>query len=158
MGKRTAGYGIVAIALGAVLLAGCAAQLAYRDGKELIAQDKVAEGLAQLEKAATLEPRNTEYRSAFLQTRDRITAKLLQQGERALAVGNVDEAGKEYGRVLAFDAANERAQAGLKDIADAQRHAAMLKEAGDLEKRDPDAAKAKLAAILVDNPRHDAAR
>jgi general secretion pathway protein D len=55
-----------------VLLAGCAAQQAFREGQQLVAQGRMHEGLARIEEANRLEPGVAEYRIAVLQVRDRI--------------------------------------------------------------------------------------
>ena len=141
-----------------VLLAGCAAQTAYREGKDLIAQDKVEQGLQKFQEAVRLDPHDARYKSAFLETRDRSVQALLEKADQALDKGQYVEADKLYNRILGFDASNERAKAGLQAIAMDQRHRQMLKEVATLvEKKDIPAAQAKLRAILTENPRQSEA-
>ena len=44
----------------ALLLSGCAAQMAYREGNELVAQDKVEAGLVKYQEALAADPTNVE--------------------------------------------------------------------------------------------------
>jgi general secretion pathway protein D len=148
------GAGLLALAL-----AGCAAQRAYREGNELVAQDKVAAGLMKLQEAVAADPGNAAYRAAWLRARDAATNRLLAQAERVLAEGRPELAQQEFGRVLAYDPANERARAGLRVIDADRRQAAMLADAqGAFEKKDYEQARQKLAAILTERPTFEAAR
>lgn len=138
-----------------VALAGCAAQLAYRDGKELVAQGKGEEGMIKFQEALAQEPRNAEYKGAYLQTRDRLIASYVEQADRLIDTGKRPDAEKRYQRALAIDPANERARAGLRMLDNDQRHAKILKEAeGAWEKKDVDTARFKLRTILNENPKH----
>lgn len=55
----------------ALLMGGCAAQQHFESGHKLLAQGRTAEGLAELEEANRLEPRNAAYRMAVIHTRER---------------------------------------------------------------------------------------
>ena len=44
----------------ALALAGCAAQMAYRDGRELIEKDQVEAGLLKLQEAIAKDPGNAQ--------------------------------------------------------------------------------------------------
>ena len=70
---------LAALPLLALALAGCAAQMAYRDGRNLVEQDKVEEGLLKYQEAIAQEPGNAVYKAAFLQARDRNAVRLLEQ-------------------------------------------------------------------------------
>ena len=50
-------------ALLAILLSGCAAQMAYREGNELVAQDKVEAGLSKYQEALAADPANVQYKT-----------------------------------------------------------------------------------------------
>jgi general secretion pathway protein D len=148
------GAGLVALAL-----AGCAAQRAYREGNELVAQDQVAAGLVKYQEAVAAEPGNALYRTAFLRARDTAVTRLLEQADRALADGKPELALQGYQRALQVDPANERGRAGLRLVDADRRQAAMLESAGAaVEKKDYDLARQKLNAILTERPTHDAAR
>ena len=57
----------------ALALAGCTAQMAYRDGQSLVAEDKVEAGLLKYQQAIAADPGNARYKSAYLNARDRST-------------------------------------------------------------------------------------
>ncbi|MBZ2206856.1 general secretion pathway protein GspD [Massilia sp. R798] len=150
---------LLALSLLAIALAGCAAQMAYRDGRDLVAQDKVEEGLLKYQEAIAKEPGNAVYRAAFLRERDRNALRLLDQAERHRAAGKGALALQDYSRVLAFDPANERARAGLLSVEMDERHARMLEAAAaSVDKKEFEQARLKLAAILAERPQHEQAR
>lgn len=142
-----------------VVLAGCAGQQAYRDGKELLAQDKVEAGLGKFKEAIGEDPHNVEYKEAYLQTRERAVYAWLDQADRHAAEGNRGEAEILYQRILTIDPGNDRARAGLRSLDMDSRHNRLLKEAETaLEKKEFDSAKLKLATVLNENPNNEAAR
>jgi general secretion pathway protein D len=146
-------------ALLALLLSGCAAQMAYREGNELVAQDKVEAGLSKYQEALAADPTNVIYKAAYLRARDAATNRLLPQADRELAEGKPDLAVADYRRVLAIDPLNDRARAGLRQVDADRRHAVLMDEArAALERKDYDTAKAKLTAILTERPTHEPAR
>ncbi len=136
-----------------IVLAGCAAQMAYRDGKDLVAQDKPEEALAKFQEALVRDPHNVEYRQAWLQTRERSIDAFLDQADRQAASGASDEARKLYQRVLKIDPANTKAQAGIKALDNEVREAVLLKEAdAALHKKDIELARQKVDQVLAENP------
>jgi general secretion pathway protein D len=141
-----------------LLLFGCAAQTAFREGKELVAHDKVEQGLQKFQEAVKLDPEDARYKSALLETRERSVNQYSTQADMALEKGQVLEAEKLYQRVLVIDPRNERAKAGLQSIALDQKHRQSLKEVAALiEKKDIPGAQAKLRTILTENPRQSEA-
>lgn len=139
-------------------LAGCAAQMAYREGKDLVAQGKVEQGLGKFQEAIAHDPRTAEYRAAYLQTRDRAVAGYIERADRQADAGQWDEAEKLYQRALSMDAASDRARAGLRAIEVSQRHTRLLSEARTAwEKKDAEGADHKLGLILSENPKHSEA-
>lgn len=152
---RVLGAGMLA----AWLLAGCAGMFAYSNGKDLVAQDKVEEGLGKFQEAMAQDPQNLEYRKAYLQTRERILYSYLEQADRVAASGNTESAGKLYRRVLGIDPGNERATTGLQKLERDERHDKLLKEGKTaLDNKDVATAKARLATVLAENPSHEASR
>jgi general secretion pathway protein D len=150
----------VVSALGvATLLAGCTAQRAYQEGNALVAQEQVGAGLAKYREAVAADPGNPVYRAALLRARDAATTRLVEQAERELAAGRVDAARAAYVEVLEVDPANERGRAGMRQIEAARRHGAMLEAArADVEKKDFEAARRTLSAILTERPAYEEAR
>ena len=150
---------MTAAALAALLLAGCAAQRAYQEGNALVAQEQVSAGLAKYREAVAADPGNPLYRAAFLRARDATATRLIEQAERDLAEGRAEEARAGYLRVLEVDPANERGRAGMRQVEADRRHSAMLDAAtADVEKKDYEAARLKLSAILTERPGHERAR
>lgn len=84
-------------------LAACAGMHAYRDGNALLAEGKFESGLAKLEEATRLEPKNAEYRIAFANRKLSIINGLNARGEAARQQGNLTEAEKAYSQNLAID-------------------------------------------------------
>jgi general secretion pathway protein D len=142
-----------------VTLAGCAAQMAYRDGKELVAQDKVEAGLTKFQEAIGRDPRNVEYKEAYLQTRERAGYSWLEQADRLAAAGKRTDAEKLYRRVLTIDPGSERARDGLMSLDMDLRHIQMLKDAESaLNNKEFDTARLKLATVRNENPSNEKAR
>jgi general secretion pathway protein D len=138
-----------------VALAGCAAQMAFRDGKGLIERGQVEEGLVKLHQAIEQDPRNLEYRKTFLQERDHALESFLEHADRLAAAGKTPAAARLYQRVLVIDPNNDRARAGMDAVEAVPRHARWLEEAqAAWDKQDVHLARQKLQAILAENPRH----
>ena len=150
----------LALPLAALLLAGCGSgQMAYREGRSLVAADKVEAGLAKYQQAIAADPGNPQYRMAYLQTRDRSTLRLLDQADRTLALGKAELAAQDYQRVLAIDPANERARLGMRAIESDMRHVRLLADGEALfAKGDYEGAQAKAGAVLTERPNHEQAR
>lgn len=156
---RFLNYRAWAGAAAAVLLAGCAAQMAYKDGRELVEQGHMREGLGKFEEASRMEPGSARYRLAVIQTRDRWVQAQNERAEALRRQDQLEEAEQAYRQVLGVDGGNERALAGLRATDQQRRTQAWLKEAqAALDKKDVDSTRAKLNAILLENPSHEAAR
>lgn len=143
----------------ALLLSGCAAQMAYNEGRTLVEQDKIEAGLIKYQQAVAAEPGNPKYKAAFLQTRDRNATRLLNQADRALAAGRVEQALQDYQRVLSIDPANERGRLGMRAIEADVRHARLMTDAeAALANGETEQARVQVAAILTERPAHEEAR
>jgi general secretion pathway protein D len=137
----------------AAVLCGCAAQSAYREGKDLIAQDQVEQGLQKFQEAIRLDPRGIEYKSAYAQTRERAITSYLDQADHLLNQGKYAEAEVLYDKVLRIDATNARAKNGLEAEKQNQRHLQLVKEAETaLAQNDPVVAQLRLRTVLSENP------
>ena len=95
----------------------------------------------------------------MLRARDRAAARLLEDAERRLASGQAALAAQDYGRVLAFDPANERARAGLRQVEADARHVKLMNAANEaFEQKDMETARQHAAAVLTERPEHEPAR
>ena len=141
------------------LLLGCTAQRAYQEGNALVARQQVSAGLVKYQEAVAADPGNALYRAALLRARDATATRLVEQAERELVAGRTDAARNAYRQVLEVDPANERGLAGMRQIEADRRHAALLDAArADVGKKELDAARQKLGAILSERPGHEGAR
>ncbi|AVR96000.1 secretin N-terminal domain-containing protein [Pseudoduganella armeniaca] len=140
-------------------LSGCAAQMAYRDARDLIEKDQVEAGLLKLQEAISADPGNAQYRATYLQARDRAIMRYLDQAERQTAEGQRALALQNIQRVLALNPQNERARNALRALDMAERHERLLADAKDLvAKGEFDQARAKVEVVLTEKPDQSAAR
>jgi general secretion pathway protein D len=154
LGRRAALPALVALAL-----SGCAAQLAYRDGRDLMSRDQVEAGLSKYREAISADPGNAQYRAVYVQARDRATLNFIGQAERYAADGNYEQAAQAYQRVLGLDPSDERARAGLRTLDMAARHDKLMAAAADnLQKGEYELARLKLNAVLTERPTYEPAR
>ncbi|MGZ9005684.1 MAG: secretin N-terminal domain-containing protein, partial [Burkholderiales bacterium] len=140
-----------------IILAGCAAVSSetFTTGQQLLAQGRIEEGLATVQKAMEEDPRNQEYRSYYFRQRESIANQLLLRADELRLAGEWAGAEAQYRRVLALDAGNGRARAGLERITVDRRHRALLVEAeAAINARNLDEATAKIRTVLTENPGH----
>ncbi|WP_426342033.1 secretin N-terminal domain-containing protein [Pseudoduganella sp. S-14] len=140
-------------------LSGCAAEMAYRDGRSLVEKDQVEAGLLKYQEAVERDPGNPIYRSAYINARDRTTVRLLAQAEQLAAEGKYALAAQDYQRVLALNPQNERARGGLRALEMADRHDKLLAQArAFLEQKEYEAAKNRVGTVLAEQPDHAGGR
>jgi general secretion pathway protein D len=141
--------------LAAFLLAGCAAERSFREGKTMLSEGKVEEGLSLLEKAVKEDPEALEYRTYLLKQREFFAKQILVQADANLINNRFDEADAAYRRVLGLDRASPRANAGVEAVQAARRHKSLVGEAERaFNKGQIELAQDTLRQVLVDNPRH----
>lgn len=141
--------------LTAFLLAGCAAEQSFREGKALLSEGKVEEGFSLLEKAVKEDPEALEYRTYLLRQREYFVKQMLTQADANLINNRFDEADAAYRRALGVDLTNPRAKAGLDAVVAARQHKTLVSEAErSFNKGQIETAQDKLHQVLVDNPRH----
>ena len=141
------------------LLAGCATDAALIDGRRLIDQGRMEEGVRRLEQASKAHPDNLELRTYYEHCRDSYVDRLLYEGEKARILGHDEQALAAFGQALGFSPGNLRAQAGIDavradlDQLNAVREAQALFDAGK-----PGEALEKTKAVLKQNPSQKAAQ
>jgi general secretion pathway protein D len=138
-----------------LLLGGCAAQTAYREGRELASTGNTTEALRKFEEASKLDSSSAQYRIATIQTREALVAQAIGNGERALDAERLDEARTEFNRALALQTNNSRALDGLKAIESVGRHEKWLGSAQQaLTKKDDKTAQMWARMVATENPRN----
>jgi general secretion pathway protein D len=141
------------------MLAGCASDRAFVEGKRMVAEGKVEEGFARLQQAVKESPSNAEYKSYLYNQRERIVNQWLAQAATAQLNGRFDEAEAGYRRILKIDPDNTRATAGLDSLVVDRHHRKQLDDAEVLlQKGSAEQAQALVGQVLADNPRHREAR
>lgn len=149
------------LALGCTALAaGCATVTPkFQEGRVMLAQGRLEEGIARLEEAVQESPGNAELRAYLADQRERAVNQFLAQGATARVNGRFDEAADLYGRARRIDPANQRAVLALEAVEADRRHAGMVKEAGNLlDEGQTDKALVLLRRVLAENPRDREAR
>lgn len=145
--------------LGLALVLGAGCTTVREDHQALIDQGRHEEGLARFEQAMRDKPGDGERRLQYFRARDQVLNRLLGQAGAELAAGRLDAAGSVFAQVLAIDARNPRAAAGVAAIEAARRHHVLAGDArARLAARDSESAELMVHAILAENPNHAAAR
>lgn len=145
--------------LAALLLAGCATNKAFEDGKHALMAGEQERALSLFEQAAKESPDNAEIRATLFRQREVSIARLLAQADAARMAGNRDGAAQALERVLAMDGRNPRALALRDQLARGVRHDAMVAEArAMLERKDVSGAEARLRNVLGQDGSHAGAR
>ncbi|MFL6582788.1 MAG: secretin N-terminal domain-containing protein [Burkholderiales bacterium] len=143
----------IACCLLLLLCAGCASDTALNQGRRMIDQGSMEEGIRHLEAGTKAHPEDPVLRSYYLRYRDTYVDELNYEGDKARLLGHTDQALAAYGRALEFNPENTRAQAGLAATKaggaqrDAVRQAQALFDAGNDEQ-----ALNLLKAVLQENP------
>ena len=143
-----------------VLLAGCATtDPAFIEGKRLLEEGKIDEGLGTLAKLAEKEPKNAEYRTYYFHQREMIVKQYFVQADALREIGHFDEAAAFYRHVLQLDSENQRAKAGLAQLDMDRRHVLIMNDASAMFRAgNLDAAEDKVQVILAENPNHVSAK
>lgn len=146
------------VALLSLGLAGCAS-LTFRDANKLLAENRSDAAMVKFQEALSADPGNTEYRNAYLITRQKVLATLTGQAAQSLASGQRGEAERHYRRALEIDPASATAKSGLQALARDVRHDRDLIQAAQaLQEGKLASARAKLMPVLDDNPGNERAR
>lgn len=138
-----------------LVLCGCAAQQAFREGQRQFDKGNAEEGLAQMAKAYKLDPDNSEYRSQYFKRREALVFKWLSLAETAKGKAAWDEAEGLYQRIIKIDVDNARAKTGLSSLTAEKKQTQLLGEAKlQLEKNDIAGAANNVRTVLTESPSH----
>jgi general secretion pathway protein D len=137
-----------------LLVAGCATtESPLREARKAFQEGRGEEALALLAKATQDAPGDHEMRREYYRLRELVSAQWHSQAETLRAAGQLDAAEGLYRRVLAQDAANARAVAGLAQIDAERRHRALIAAAEKLFKDGKlREAQDALRPVMVENP------
>ena len=143
----------MAMVLLGILLAGCAADRVHRQGLAAIERGDYESGVGLLQQAAHDDPRNMTFRLDLQTQRNVAVQQLVARSDSERGAQQLEAAARDYRRVLALDPSNDRAQRGLLGLEADARHALTVARArGDFERKDYDAAEAKLRTVLNEDP------
>jgi len=136
-----------------ILVAGCAAERLHRQGINAMDSGEYENGLALLNQAAQADPHNMSYRFDYATRRAAAVLGLLNIADSARAKRQLDTAAGAYRRVLAIEPGNDRAQRGLAALEGDARHGEVMAQANkDFDRKDYDAAEAKVRTVLHEDP------
>src|SRR5437773_5308151 len=140
------------------LLGGCAADRLHRDGLVAIERDEYESGVALLNQAVQNDPHNMTFRLDLQARRDAAIQQLIAMADTARGAHQLEVAAQDYKRVLALDPNNDRAKRGLAGLEGDARHGEIVAQARkDYERKDYDAAEAKLRGVLSEDQGYGAA-
>ena len=122
----------ILLALIAIIAACAPGREFVRTGSQMIEDGKLEEGIAQLEKAISLEPENREYRMLLIRQRDAQFGKLLARADTERASERLDEAEALYLRVDQLVPGQPRARAGLDGVQAARKRQIRVEQAAAL--------------------------
>jgi general secretion pathway protein D len=121
---------LLPVACAGLLLASCMTYDVDR-GTNLIAQGRVDEGLAELERISRENPGSAQARGAYVTQRSAIVGQIVNDADTARLWGQFDEADRLYQRALRIEPSNPSALGGL-DLVARERHWAKLVAEGEM--------------------------
>jgi len=141
-----------------LVVAACASDPAYREGEKLLAEGKDAAGVAALEKAVSKHPGDAQYRTTLVRAREGLLQKGLLAAEEQTRAGKLEEAAASYHELARRYPDDARIVSGLSNLQMRLDNEALVKMAAEaLAKNEPEAARAKLRAVLARDPGNVAA-
>lgn len=150
---------VAAATLLLVTMAGCAAIPDMDEGRRLIAQGRLEQGLAKLEKASREHPRSAPARNAYISQREAIAGAIVREADAMRLAGALDAAEAGYRRALQMDPSNPPALVGVETVTRDRRLAARAHEAEEALKRGDEGAADQIArAVLAESSTQREAR
>jgi general secretion pathway protein D len=141
------------------LAAGCATDSALTEGRNLIDQGRMEDGIRRLEQGSKAHPNSYELRAYYQRYRDLYVEQLLFEGDKARVIGRNEPALAAYERALQFSPGNQRAEAGINAVRADQRQRDAVKQAQALFEGDkPEEALDQVKQILAENPAQKSAQ
>lgn len=138
-----------------LLICGCAADRAFRQGNELFAAGQYEEGVNHLQQAMQMAPDNVEYRASWLRRRDEAVATLFSQAETARNQGRFEDAEKLCQRIGTLYPNHPRLVVELQRLNTQRAFVSMQDKIRELVKQgDKPRAAALIELALRDNPNH----
>jgi len=141
------------ILLAALLLAGCAAQRMQKEGRAMIDEGRIEEGIARFEAALREDPSDGSIRAELLRTREQVVTRLVNSAFAERAAERFDAAEAFLRRAEGINPNDAKVKAVQSAIAADRRHLVAVNEAQALLKKgDLQGAREKVATVLVENP------
>lgn len=141
------------------VVAACASDSALRDGRRLIDQGKMDEGIQRLEQASKARPDDEELRVNYQRYRDLYFDQLMFEGEKARALGRSDQAAAAFQRAQGLKPGDERAASGVEATRTAQERQAKVRDAQALlEAGKTQEALNLVREVLREDPAHRGAK
>jgi general secretion pathway protein D len=137
----------------AFALGGCASDSAYVQGEKLLAEGQTEEGLRQLEQAMRDDPKNVQYRTAYVQALEKYLVRRFAAADAELLAGRDVEAELIYREILRWHPQSPRAKAALAKIETQRANRVLLAEAkAAFDKGEAELARSKLRTALAREP------
>nr|WP_166366531.1 secretin N-terminal domain-containing protein [Pseudomonas akapageensis] len=141
-----------------VLLAGCSATLAKKEGMALIEEGQYEAGISRLEEGVRDNPRDTELHLALNHARARSVTALLAQADLDRSTRDFASAAQGYQRVLVIEPNNQRAKDALRQLEQLTTVKDRLTQGEtDLRRGDLVGAERQVRYILALDPKNDGA-
>jgi len=140
-------------------LAGCSSISQEQRIRQEMLRGDPEQAVVQLEEALRAHPENTRYRQLYERERALLVNRLVADADLQRSAQRYDTARSLYERALKYDAANERARAGLAALELIQQQSAILQQAReDIAADRLEAAEKPLRELLARNPGQREAR
>lgn len=142
-----------------LLLGGCAAQQAYREGLRLSETGDQQGALRHFEEAARLDDRSALYRLATLHAREGVSQQHRRVLEQMINEGKVEDAARYFNEHLLLSTEAAALRTRLAAAQAQTRHSDWMTQAQELAQKDAnDEARQLARKVLAENPQHELAK